>query len=60
MDKLTLLTKCVRKAIIAANSCCPKAVCDALESILNEIDEGLAFEITVSDVEEAIAEYEKE
>lgn len=60
MDKLTLLTKCVRKAIIMSDSCCPTVVCLALEVILDEIDETLSFEITFSDVESAIEEYEKD
>lgn len=60
MEKLTLLTRCVRRAILLSDSCCPTEVCFALEMILDEIDENLSYQFTFSDVEGAILEYERD
>jgi protein tyrosine/serine phosphatase len=54
------LTKYVKKAILIADSCCPQAVCAVLEEMWEEVDSELADQITVSQVEKEILNYEKE
>ena len=43
-----------------ADSCCPQAVCAVLEEMWEEVDSELADQITFSQVEREILNYEKE
>lgn len=54
------LTKYVKKAILIADSCCPQAVCAALEEMWEGVDNELADQVTVGQVEKEILNYEKE
>lgn len=54
------LTKYVKRAILIADSCCPQAVCAALEEMWEGVDSELADQVTVGQVEREILNYEKE